>query len=404
MMKKVLSVFLCVFFILSLFSFLPFHAETSAGFSCGFDQTQARREELIRLRVRCAGTSPVPAGFRIRVSFDGDAVRYVGTEAASALGNGTVETNEGSEEICSVYVCNPRNGYAPPLSGTVITFVFRVGADAPAGSTAFAVAMDQICDYGGNSLPGYSQSLALQIAPGKSSQAYLTDLVPSAGKLKPEFSSDVFEYRLSVGWQTKTVTFEADAGESGTVKASRKTLGGGGSDTPVTLTVTSADKASKQAYIVTVHRGEKPAPSKPEEPSVVGGEDIADSRKASSAPRRRHHTQKKSVRADVPVVRTEERNLDSEGTDEANPAQPVPEQVQTGDPFPEPTRAVDGDSASRVETVACATEAPSFAEEESPAQIRFVSNTMPSFLYKLAALLCCLAVCIMFRRRQRIAG
>ncbi len=79
----------------------------------------------------------------------------------------------------STYVCNVDLGHAPALSGTILTYVFEVNDGASAGSTELDVTVDQICNWQGEQLNIVcSESVAIEVLPPKSDQAFLKSLIP----------------------------------------------------------------------------------------------------------------------------------------------------------------------------------------------------------------------------------
>ena len=228
-------------------------AET--GFSFALDRADAAAGDTVRLNVSAQDSVRNAAAFRLRVSYDEAALRFLGTETTGPT-NGTLRTNSASDPIYSVYVCKVDGGSAPELSGKIATFVFQV-KDAAAGSTQIGVQADEVCDFDGGALDAdCSESVRLDVT-APSDEALLTGLVPSQGTLQPAFSPDRTDYRLAVGAEVSSVTFQADATSGGTVKVSRKSLGTAGSDTQIVVTVTSADKSTQRQYFVLVRRAER---------------------------------------------------------------------------------------------------------------------------------------------------
>lgn len=259
-MKKIrfpILVSLCC--LLAWFLPAPAAADSTAYFSYSLNTASAPGEELVRLDVAAYKTEETAAGFRLKVQYDEDKLDYISTETSGAVKSGTMQTNGGSGLVSCVYVCNTESGYAPKLSGTVASFVFQVEADAKAGNTALTVSADQVCDYDGNPLDAdeTEKKLNLKILPSLSSKASLTALVPSSGKLEPEFSPSVRSYSLAVGSEVGTVELQPAAADGGTVSVSRKTLNGAGKETQITVTVTSADRSQTAQYLVTVQRAAK---------------------------------------------------------------------------------------------------------------------------------------------------
>ena len=90
-----------------------------------------------------------------------------------------------------------------------------------------------------------------------SADARLLSLTPETGTLDPGFDPEVLEYTLTVPYEVASMTFEAQPAEGASYRVNRKNLGGGGSDTLFTVTVTAADRETKRVYQITVHREEK---------------------------------------------------------------------------------------------------------------------------------------------------
>lgn len=233
-------------------------AGADSGFSYQLDKQNASGEDIVALQIKIDESTAV-AGFRARVAYDDSVLQFVSTETSSSIENGTLQTNSESNPIYAVYVCNTGKGYAPKLSGTILTFLFRVKEDAPAGATDVSACMDEVCDYSGNYLDMDSFStLPLSIMRKEPEQAQLTGLEPSQGALNPAFSPDVYDYRLNVDSSVHSVTFNANATEGASVKVSRKSLNQAGTDTPILVTVTSADGKEQTQYLITVSRAASP--------------------------------------------------------------------------------------------------------------------------------------------------
>ena len=245
------------------FPVVPAKADTAPYITFSLNTGEAAASGLVKLQVQARDAAMPAAGFRIRVTYDKNVLSFAGTETTSKIQSGTLETNPLANPVCCVYVCNPDKGYAPALSGTVFSLDFQVNANAARQGTSLLAQADEICDFGGDPLDGdTSQSLALQVNAAPSDMAYLTALVPSAGRLDPPFSEDEQEYDLKVGNQVSSVTFDANAGENGSVKVNRKTLHAAGSDTLIVITVTSEDQSESSQYQVTVHRAAAPESSR----------------------------------------------------------------------------------------------------------------------------------------------
>lgn len=89
-------------------------------------------------------------------------------------------------------------------------------------------------------------------------EAYLIKLEPSHGVLRPSFSPDVLEYSVDVDADVQYVTFNARAGEDGSVSINREKLNRAGTATEIKITALSSDKKNRVTYTVSVNRGEVP--------------------------------------------------------------------------------------------------------------------------------------------------
>ncbi|QNK40088.1 cohesin domain-containing protein [Caproicibacter fermentans] len=279
------AAFTCFF----LMRLLPASAAAASPtyFSYSLDPVSASGEELVRLNVTAYKTEETAAGFRLKIHYDEDKLDFISTETSGAVKSGTMQTSADSGLISSVYVCNTENGSAPRLSGTIASFLFQVAADAPTGNTALTVSADQICDYDGDSLEADNTEakLNLKIQRSLSSEARLTELIPSAGSLEPEFAPSVRNYILKVGSDVGSVDFQTGAAGGGSVRVSRKTLNGAGKETQIAVTVTSEDRTQNAQYLITVERAAKDAAGSSITEGKAAGGGPGPSRETESAAR-----------------------------------------------------------------------------------------------------------------------
>nr|WP_319489041.1 cadherin-like beta sandwich domain-containing protein [uncultured Caproiciproducens sp.] len=254
------------FFLLSLFLLvilrIPANAATMPYFTYSLDKESVACGELVKLQINAGQTPDTAAGFRMRVAYNTAELSFVRTETSSQIKSGTMVTNSTANPICSVYVCNVDKGVAPELSGNIISFVFQVKNGTSAGKTTIGAHIDEVCDYQAKQLDvDIQENLTVNIEPQAqtpSDEAVLSELEPFQGVLVPEFSPDVFQYRMYVKYNVESVEFYASAQENGTVKINRKTLLKAGTDTPIVATVTSANKETKTQYVILVSRADKP--------------------------------------------------------------------------------------------------------------------------------------------------
>ncbi len=230
----------------------PAHAATAFSFRSVSRSVSAGGTVQLEVGIG-AGTGI--AAFRLRVSYDPSVLRLSGVSASPQMEPGTLQTNGESDPVCSVYVCGVGKGQAAPLSGTVVTYLFQALQGVSAGTTDVCACVDETCGFSGNDLClDTYDTIALNVLPAASGEAVLTALRPSWGELEPDFSPDVVSYRLRVGSYVSSVAFQADASEGAGMVISRKSLFAAGSETPITITVTSADKKNRTVYLVTVSR------------------------------------------------------------------------------------------------------------------------------------------------------
>lgn len=234
-------------------------AEITPYFTFDINCEKACEQETAKVQIHADSTSEAPAGFRVSITYDPGVLTFTGAEGSRQVKSGTLRTNCGEGTVYSAYVCNTGQSDAPQLSGVALSYAFTVNSDAAQGDTLIHVTIDQVCDYDGGPLEyDRSQDLTLKIVPPLSSEAELKDLEPSIGKLKPEFSPDIYDYSITVDYNISTLTFEADSLADGTIKVSRRSLYAAGYQTPIIITVTSQNKQATAVYRVTVSRKTKP--------------------------------------------------------------------------------------------------------------------------------------------------
>lgn len=206
-----------------------------------------------------------PAAFRARLEYDSARLHFLRTETSDQIQSGAFQFYDDGESVTGVYACDGLS--APKLNGVCITFIFSVPEDADPGSAGIAVQIDQTADWAERLLPQYDREaqLSFSIKPALSQDASLLSLVPSTGRLRPDFSSDIGEYELRVGSNISSVKFQADAADGGAVRVNRQSLQRAGETTEIVVTVTAENKKSKSQYLIRVNRAESPSSAEPEE-------------------------------------------------------------------------------------------------------------------------------------------
>lgn len=176
--------FFCLFLLLlTAFPSVSAPAAALPYFTFSLDKAAASGGELVRVNVLARNVSLPAAGFRASVSYDDGSLTFLGMETSSQIKGDSLEVNPAADPVCCVYVCDPAKGYAPALTGTVLSFVFQVKNSVKADESALDAKIDEICDFDGNSIgPDCTQELTLNLSPAPSDSAYLTALVTFRGK------------------------------------------------------------------------------------------------------------------------------------------------------------------------------------------------------------------------------
>lgn len=249
----------------------PCHAAAAATeyFSAVLSAESVYPGETVRVELSANSSALAegeqPAAFRARLEYDSARLHFLRTETSDQIQSGAFQFYDDGESVTGVYACDGLS--APKLNGVCITFVFAVPEDADPGSAGIAVHIDQTVDWSERLLPQYDREtqLSFSIKPALSQDASLLSLVPSTGRLRPDFSSDIAEYELRVGSNVSSVKFQADAADGGAVRVNRQSLQRAGETTEIVVTVTAENKKSKSQYLIRVNRAESPASAEPEE-------------------------------------------------------------------------------------------------------------------------------------------
>lgn len=253
---------LLILIVCAVLFYYPCHVFAAATeyFTAAFSATAAYPGETVRITLSAHSSalmeSELPAAFRTQVSYDSTRLHLLRVETTEQIQSGAFQYYDDGEYVTGVYACDGLS--APKLNGDCIRFVFSVAENADPGTTNVTVQVDQTADWNERLLPQYDRNtnLSFFIKPALSQNASLQKLVPSTGKLKPEFSPDVAEYDLRVGADISTVKFQANAEDGGTVRINRQTLQRAGETTEIVVTVTAEDKKSKSQYLIRVNRAE----------------------------------------------------------------------------------------------------------------------------------------------------
>lgn len=237
-------------------------------FSAQLSSEQVERGEKLSLTVCYDGGEEEIGTFLLRVFYDSDVLTYQRTRPATTMNDAYFFTQEGQDELSSVYVQKTAENCLQE-AGELCTYHFQVSDTAPTGSIPISIVVEQVLTTTAEELPGAELSLSCSVASPPGETAVLSSLSPSVGALSPAFSAEQFDYTLTVPFEVTSLDFSAQADENGTWKVNRKNLGAGGSDTEFRVTVTAEDGTSKAVYRITVHREEKVKASSSPSPSAA---------------------------------------------------------------------------------------------------------------------------------------
>ena len=236
-LKKLLPALLAVLLILPL---VPVKADAA---SCKVNVSGATAEVGDTFSVKVSIGEKV-AGVDITLSYDADALTY--SSGSGGVGNLSVSGGSGKVRIFDYYASGD--------GSFSCTLTFKAKA---AGKTTLKVVRTDISDAGGDSMTVSAGSSSITVNEPKvaSSDASLSSLTISPGKLSPAFSSDVTSYKANVENKVKKVTVSAKA-RDGAAKVSvsgNEDLSVGSNK--ITVKVTAEDGSTK-SYVITVTRAE----------------------------------------------------------------------------------------------------------------------------------------------------
>lgn len=218
-----------------------------------FNVSGDTKDGKLEVIVDCGGSGGAVTACEFRLVFDPALMEFPGSpDVAGGYGVSSVE-----EGTLRTVFSSWENG-----SGLEsISFEFRARKGTDISRAAVEVRIGSIITEEGPLPDVPPVSVGGNGKPLPSSQAELLTLKPGAGTLKPEFSPEVTEYRVSVPYEVTEMTFGMSASPGAKVSVNRKNLGSGGSTTSFRLTVTAEDGVTKQVYLVDVYRGAYIAPT-----------------------------------------------------------------------------------------------------------------------------------------------
>ena len=233
------------------------------GFRAGFAQGEGRAGDRAELVLEYDGTLGDVSALLLTVSYDPQKFQWLELSQATPAEDIYSTTYDDNGRLKSVFVL--RQGVSL-REGKVLTAWFEV-KEEEAQDARFFVDVEQVAFAQGELGEDWHGTLDYRIEKAPSSKARLEWLRPSAGILSPEFSPEILEYRVTVPYEIEEMRFDSQAAEEGSFQVNRKKLGGGGSDTRFAITVTAADRKTKEIYEIMVQREEKPQPLPTIEPT-----------------------------------------------------------------------------------------------------------------------------------------
>lgn len=260
---------LCVSLICAvLFSFVP-NLSAGAGVSVSLKSSQASvdagSEFQYAVALSCNEAREI-AAFRLTLTFDSSMAEFKGIEPskltdATQFDYNNAEINETSNNQLTIVFLSEDE--AVPLkkgaSEAIFYLRFRASESLTPGKFPLKAEMDGIADENVNELPCNEIKIDdIEITAKQLPDCTLSSLSIEGVTLEPEFSPNVYEYTVSVPYETDRLEISATpSDENAKVTISRKTLEKAGTPTNISVTVTAADKRMKIIYKITVNRQEK---------------------------------------------------------------------------------------------------------------------------------------------------
>ena len=257
--RIVLVIWLPLFIFGSLYSITPVPASASeiseSAINIGVNGTEFSKGESVELSFSLKGEKAASA-FIIEGEYP-EGITYTDADICESIKSAYFEVYSTSGKVTFIYTFKDNVSLAP--SNDILTLKFKVGENF-SGDSAMKVSVKGVLDKDGNTLcPDSEGTITLKLSPEKE-KAKLTNLIPSAGSLSPNFSSDIYEYKMYVPYSVSSITFSEEHTGEGKVSVNRKNLGSGGSVSEFIITLKD-ESGEKTLYKVLVTRGEYVRPS-----------------------------------------------------------------------------------------------------------------------------------------------
>ena len=257
--RIVLSLWLPLFVFGSLYSVSPLSVAASevneSAFNISINGTEFSKDERVEISFSLKGEKEASA-FIIEAEYP-EGLDAQGFIAGDSVKNAYWEYFDSGNKATFIYTFKEGVPLAP--ADDILTLKFNVGENLK-GLGVIKISTNGVLDKEGNILcPDSAGEIELNFNPEKE-KAKLTKLVPSAGSLSPDFSSDIYEYKMYVPYSVSSITFSEEHTGEGKVSVNRKNLGSGGSVSEFIITLKD-ESGEKTLYKVLVTRGEYVRPS-----------------------------------------------------------------------------------------------------------------------------------------------
>lgn len=232
----------------------------SAGVVCDNDCVKVGKSLKIKAFIESEYSLNLTS-FRFTIKYDSSKFVYNKFTAPRRTNKRNFNVNV-EDNLIRVEYMQKRSGILLDKSLDVCNFIFDSISSVDTCESKFEFVDFEVTDSSRNTFPVTNlRSLTVNIEGEVKPNCYLSRLVPSSGKLVPDFSKDVFEYDIYVSYGTSFMDFDICCeNELAVSNVSRRKLAAVGKDTKIQITVNDKKAKSKNIYIVNVHRNNKPSP------------------------------------------------------------------------------------------------------------------------------------------------
>jgi hypothetical protein len=201
--------------------------------------------------------------FKFTVKYDSSKVIYNSFTAPKGTSRKNFNVNSENDLLYIEYVCK-KSDLLVDSSLNICNFTFDSKDDADSSECKFEILSFEIADGNKRNFSlSNLDNLTIDFEPVAKANCYLSRLIPSSGRLAPDFSKDIFEYSVDVDHDISFLDFDVYCeNEFATSKINRRKLASAGKDTKINIVVNDKKAKSKLTYVVNVHRCEKPVTDK----------------------------------------------------------------------------------------------------------------------------------------------